>query len=292
MTIPARTLRFNAQSADHAALDVAGFDHDGFDILTLDADDRICAPPRRTRRPVLSVTLLLCALLGTGWLAFNGNADQFASLLARVEDLTQRLRALHGAAVEDEVSSIATGALVVHEMPADAPVVIPDAPATASIAVSYPHEAGGGQETAATPYEEGSTDADMPPEPSDEASTSQPLPPPSVDENDPHQKRAAAVGLHPRLSRVLLARLSTADYSNARYAIDTAIAKTSDTGEFVWPRQRKPEQALFRVHFVQGAAAPCRRYVVTVVKDGWSTTAPPMERCDGASRSTKSARAS
>jgi hypothetical protein len=30
---------------------------------------------------------------------------------------------------------------------------------------------------------------------------------------------------------------------------------------------------------VQGAAPACRRYVVTITKDGWLTTALPMEKC-------------
>jgi hypothetical protein len=105
------------------------------------------------------------------------------------------------------------------------------------------------------------------------------LSPPTVDPADPYQKRAAAVGLHPDLSRVLLKRLSPTDYRNAGIAIQTAVAKTPDDAVFVWPRQRKPELALFQVHFVRGGAPDCRRYVVTVTKDGWSTTAPPMEKC-------------
>lgn len=107
----------------------------------------------------------------------------------------------------------------------------------------------------------------------------QPLPPLVVDPNDPYQKRAEAVGLHPGLSRVLLARLSAADYRNAEHAINTAIAKTPDGTVFTWPRQRRPDLALFKVHFVRGVTPDCRRYVVTVAKDGWVTTALPMERC-------------
>jgi len=106
-----------------------------------------------------------------------------------------------------------------------------------------------------------------------------PLRPPTPDDADPYQTRAAAVGLHPDLSPVLLTRLSPTDYRNAGIAIETAVAKTPDTAVFVWPRQRKPELALFQVRFVPGAAPKCRRYVVTVTKDGWSTTAPPMEKC-------------
>jgi hypothetical protein len=96
--------------------------------------------------------------------------------------------------------------------------------------------------------------------------------------------RAAAVGLHPDLSRVLLERLSRADYRNAGIAIQTALAETPDSAVFVWPRQRKPELALFQVRFVAGAAPGCRRYVVTVTKDAWLTTAMPMEKCGAAAR--------
>ncbi|MFA6139341.1 MAG: hypothetical protein WC684_01340 [Hyphomicrobium sp.] len=115
--------------------------------------------------------------------------------------------------------------------------------------------------------------------PADKAPSVAPLEPPKADLSDPYQRRASAVGLHPDLSRALLTRLSPADFSNAGVAIDTAVAKTPDAGTFVWPRQRKPELALFQVHFVPGAAPDCRRYVVTVTKDRWSTTALPMERC-------------
>jgi hypothetical protein len=82
----------------------------------------------------------------------------------------------------------------------------------------------------------------------------------------------------------LLARLSPTDYRNAGIAIQTALAETADSAVFVWPRQRKPAHALFRVHFVPGAAPDCRRYVVTVAKDGWSTTALPMEKCEAQPR--------
>jgi hypothetical protein len=111
-----------------------------------------------------------------------------------------------------------------------------------------------------------------------------PLPPPTVDPTDPYQRRAEAVGLHPQLSRVLLARLSPTDYRNAGIAIETAVSQTPDHGVLVWPRQRTPDQALFQVRFVAGAAPGCRRYVVSVTKDGWLTTAPPMEKCSAQPR--------
>jgi hypothetical protein len=100
-----------------------------------------------------------------------------------------------------------------------------------------------------------------------------------ADPADPYQMRAEAVGLHPGLSRVLLTRLSLTDYRNAGIAIRTAVAETPDSGVFAWPRQREPELALFQVRFVRGSASGCRRYVVTITKDRWLTTALPMEKC-------------
>ncbi len=96
---------------------------------------------------------------------------------------------------------------------------------------------------------------------------------------DPLAKRAATAGLHPDISRALLQRLSDADFRNAAVAIQKAVAETADDAVLTWPRQRKPDLALFQVYFVPGAAPDCRRYVVTVTKDAWNTTALPMERC-------------
>jgi hypothetical protein len=117
----------------------------------------------------------------------------------------------------------------------------------------------------------------------------QKLPPPAVDSTDQYHKRAVAVGLHPELSRALLAKLSLADYRNAEIAIKTAVADTPDDGVLVYPREPKPELALFQVHFVPGAPDNCRRYVVVVSKDGWLTTALPVEKCG--SKPTRSKRA-
>jgi hypothetical protein len=102
-----------------------------------------------------------------------------------------------------------------------------------------------------------------------------PLPPLT----DPIQKRAEAVGLHPDLSRALLQSLTATDFKNAATAIKKAIAETPDDAVLVWPPQPKPGIARFRIHFVPGISPACRRYVVGVGKNGWLTTALPMERC-------------
>lgn len=78
---------------------------------------------------------------------------------------------------------------------------------------------------------------------------------------------------------MVLSALTETDFRNAGIAIKNALEQTPDGEEYLWPRQREPRQALFKVHFVQGAPVDCRRYVVTVIREGWSTTALPMEKC-------------
>lgn len=122
-----------------------------------------------------------------------------------------------------------------------------------------------------------------PPTPASEApDTTQPvvpLPPVIADKDDPYQVRALAVGLHPGLSRALLARLTKADFRNAAHAIHTALVRTPAGKTFIWPRGRSKNVVQFRVRFVPSISADCRRYIVEVIKDGWITTAQPMETC-------------
>ena len=132
---------------------------------------------------------------------------------------------------------------------------------------------------ATPPVELAHKEAALPPTNSQVEELPERLQPPVADPADPNQSRAVAVGLHPDLSSVLLARLSRTDYRNAAIAIKTALAETADGDVYVWPRQRTVELAIFEVRFVPGAPAECRRYVVTVAKDGWMTTALPMEKC-------------
>jgi hypothetical protein len=106
-----------------------------------------------------------------------------------------------------------------------------------------------------------------------------PLPEPQIDPGDPYQKRAAAIGLHPQLSRALLSSFSDTDYRNAATAIRKALAEAADADKFIWPRQANAKRAVFQVHFVTGDRPDCRRYIVTVLMNGWTTTASPMEKC-------------
>ena len=243
----------------------------GYDAYAFEFEpgERIGAPPARPRSSLPGSLLIVALLLGGGWAFMYAPAEWLGVLGERVAAISSLMRSSPPAAVTSDPSTIATADAVVPATPmpeaqvADAPPVSGEAVPNAPVDPTKTGE----------PVETGSID------PVAVAPADAPLPPPRVDPGDPYQKRAVAVGLHPDLSRVLLRRMTSTDYRNAGYAIDTAIAKTADESDFIWPRQRKPEQALFRVHFVRGAAATCRRYVVTVTKDGWTTTAPPMERC-------------
>lgn len=232
--------------------------------------ERIGRPFPRTRRKMLRRGIVLLIVLGGGWAFLNEEAiwpGWPQALVAAVSSVMDRKveptasaaattvppdRLLPGtklAAIDPTPSALQPPA-------AGRPVVIPDAAA----------------KSPAPPLTTGS----LPPA---ATGSDDPLPPPSADPADPYQMRAAAAGLHPGLSRALLVRLSPTDYRNAAHAIKTALAESPDGAAFVWPRQRKPELAIFQVRFVPSATADCRRYVVTVGKDGWTTTALPMEKC-------------
>jgi hypothetical protein len=211
--------------------------------------------------------LLLVMLLGGGWALIGEPATWPEWLLGKVAAISAAMERSSGppqqaasamtaarpppAEPSSKPAAIEAPPVILQPPPPARPVATPSAPTAA-----LPPAAAGADEPAAAPLE-----------------------PPSVDPADIYQVRAMAAGLHPGLSRVLLARLSPDDYRNAGIAIQKAVAETPDSGVFVWPRQRKPELALFHVRFVPGAAPDCRRYVVTVTKDGWLTTALPMEKC-------------
>jgi hypothetical protein len=260
MLFPAWRARSRASAAED--------DSDSYDAyaFAFDPGERIGAPPARPRSSLPGSLLFVALMLGGGWAFMHAPAEWLGSFGERVAAVAALFRATPNFAVTSDPSTIATTDAVIPSAPMPEAQVKEAPPVSGEVVPNAPAA------NADTAVDTGSIDsaATAPPAP---------LPPPRVDPGDPYQKRAVAVGLHPDLSRVLLRRMTATDYRNAGHAIDTAIAKTADESDFIWPRQRKPEQALFRVHFVRGAAATCRRYVVTVTKDGWTTTAPPMERC-------------
>lgn len=244
--------------------------------------------PRRRRRGVLRRGMFLLAILGIGWAVYDDPSrvgrwwsvasENIAPVIARAfEQATTPARPV--ASVEPASSS-------------DIAV------ATATPAPYTPVVTSGPEQTQENA--EANSDTSKPEAPKIIAA----LPPvrgvvkqpdagqKSTPKRDRLEVRAQSAGLHPKLSRVLLSRLSKTDFRNAGYAVRTALAKTADDATFKWPRRRKAGLAMFEVRFVPGAAKGCRRYVVTVEKDRWLTTALPIERCGvkrrQAGRTTKS----
>jgi hypothetical protein len=244
----------------------------------LSAGERVGPPLARTRgRAALWGCVLILVGLGAGWALLGERATSAGWPQALIATVSSAIDRWMPGPVE------ATAAAVTIAPPANpAATTKPAAIAAPPSALEPPAP----DKSAATPGTAAKSPATalataaLPPAPAGkEEAPASPLPPATADPADPYQMRAATAGLHPGLSRVLLARLSPADYRNAAFAIESALAKTADDAVFIWPRQRKPELALFHVRFVPGAAPDCRRYVVTVTKDGWLTTALPMERC-------------
>jgi hypothetical protein len=254
------------------------FDED-VDLGILSPGERACPPPSRLGGGGLLRTAVAALLAGGGgWAYLHAPPDWRDQLQAGMAAVSSAVRP---AAPEQ----IAAAAMALPVAPIAEPPQQQDLRSERQIADTPGHDAGEAAAQApespasGAPAAEVTTGAIEPPADAAPDEASQPLPPPAVDPADPFQKRAFAVGLHPDISRAVLSRLTAADYRNAGTAIKTAVATTPDDKVFVWPLQRKPELALFRIHFVPGAAPTCRRYVVEVTKDGWSTTAPPMEKC-------------
>jgi hypothetical protein len=250
------------------------YDDDPYGPGELLAGERLGPPLVRRGRKALLRGLLLLGMLGGGAWALIGEPATWAPwLLGKIDAISAALERNSGPPPRTASAMVTTARNHPTETPTkpaaiEPPPAILQPPATQSPAppavAAIPPAATGADDPAPTPLE-----------------------PPSIDPSDVYQVRALAVGLHPGLSRVLLARLSPDDYRNAGIAIQRAVAGTPDTGVFVWPQQRKPELALFHVRFVPGAAPDCRRYVVTVTKDGWLTTALPMEKCGAAANLDK-----
>lgn len=256
------------------------------DMLEVLAGERIGAPPPRLHRgsswtsSFLALALLAsvvggfamlrgewrAAIVATGWAWASEGMQKAADLMARPAPPASQ-------PATTPVPLAATGPLPQRDVTAaageQAGTLVTAAPSQ-SVATDAGSD-GADSETPAAGREGG-----------DEAATQappEPLPPPVADPSDPLQKRALAIGLHPDLSRAVLERFSPEDWRNARHAVSAALASGSDTRAFVWPRAARNKLAQFEVHFVAAAGAECRRYVVTVSKDRWSTTARAMELC-------------
>jgi surface antigen len=240
--------------------------------------ERIGGPRSNGRRAKMLALFLLASATGAAW--YGGLSPMAAFALLRDQAALWQAPAAETSAVTPTVRA--------DDTPAVQPLSSSDvaaAPPVGGVAVEVPKVAEPGNAKAAAAEPDAPSESAAPEsaalETSSNSETSKPEPltPPKADPKDPLQKRALAAGLHPDLSHVLLARMSAADYKNAGVAIKTALAETPKGETFSWPKALKGETALFEIHFVESALADCRRYVVAVTKDGWLTTAPPMEKC-------------
>ena len=263
MSVPLRSSAFEPYTA-YEADDVYESEFE------LSAGERIGGPISRAN-DMLAWCAAIAIVVGGGWIMLHDDG----ALLARLPELTAR-----ASNVVSQITQTATPSMSPSEgASAGAPYAAqPQAPATppplpAATPVSEPPAIKSEPRATTTePLEASTTD-----ETSEAAAPSAKhdgAPP-----RDSYQARAEAVGLNPDISHALLMRFSPTDFHNARVAIQKAIATTPDNGVFVWPRQRKPGEALFKVYFVEGAGPDCRRYVVRVTMNNWTTTALPMEKC-------------
>ncbi|MFN0218785.1 MAG: hypothetical protein ACKVP4_08245 [Hyphomicrobium sp.] len=249
------SIRAMLANAEHTPLD----DEVEYELGELSSGERVCAPSMRRRgNPVLRAYVTFAAVVGGSWAVLGHEMTLQEWLSSATAAITASMERKDVAARgENPVAQLAA---------LDQKTAIPEPLPSSEIIAAPGSDAG-----VAAPKMTTAESSDEP--------AVQPLPPPVIDPADPYQKRALEVGLHPELSRVLLAKLTADDYRNAGIAIKTAIAKTADHSKFSYPQQRTPDLAVFEIKFVRGVAHDCRRYVVTVTKDRWSTTALPMEKC-------------
>lgn len=241
--------------------------------LNVEPMDRVgTLPPNRTKARLRAI-FVCSVLLGGAW-AFSEHDPE------RAESLVASAKSFLGAAVS-KVQEIASRAQ--QESASAAPgASTPSADAAASALPFGPGEGLVPEIPAAQTETVPATTEELAKEPvgTTYAETAEPAEDPA--DKSPVRKQAIAAGLGPDLPNVLLTRLSKGDLKNAEYAIKTAIAKTSDDAKFSWPLKPTQQQALFEVRFVAGAAQGCRRYIVTVTKDRWTSTSAALEKCNEA----------
>jgi len=226
------------------------------------AGDPVCPPSRRGNGPV-SYSNLFLLLVATVGCAFAADAETRLEWTSKIERVASSLTAPdHAGPASATVPAPAKEVAVPQPAPAPPPAVAAPQPLPEVKVTNAPGDRDDADESKPA-GKKSVSDAYAPPRPS----------------NDPYRRKAEAVGLHPDLSRAILSRLTPADYRNAAYAIEKAVKTVRNNEEFTWPRARKPGIAVFNVHFVEGAEHDCRRYVVTITKDRWTSTALPMEKC-------------
>jgi len=242
-------------------------------ISMLEPGERVGGPPprRNWRRRLVRMVLLLGCAGGAAWLIAERRDDVSALATLAIAALLDPYvgRQWPPASARDD-ARLPDPPSASDREPAPAIAERDSPPAAAPRADPVPPVAATPAPPVAAPSSE--TDAENPPPP-------ERLPTVAADPADPLQQKALAAGLHPDLSRTLLHRLTPEDFRNAAYAVQSVLKGDAAATPFVWPKERASQRAQFKVRLVAGAPAECRRYVVQIAKDGWETTARPMERC-------------
>jgi hypothetical protein len=241
--------------------------------LNVEPMDRVgTLPPNRTKARLRAI-FVCSVLLGGAWAFSESDPERAESLIASAKSFlgtaVSKVQEIASRA-QQETASVSTDASSPPVEPTGSSIpfgpsegLVPEIPEAQTETVPATSE-----ELAKEPV--GTTYAETA-EPAEDAA-----------DKSPQRKQAIAAGLGPDLPNVLLTRLSKGDLKNAEYAIRTALAKTADDAKFSWPLKPTKQQALFEVRFVAGAAEGCRRYIVTVTKDRWTSTSAALEKCNEA----------
>lgn len=230
-------------------------------VQVLDPGERLGGPPPRRRRRALRFMLVL-ALAGAGTSIWLERRDELSILLAQAIARVDEFKTAQQREPARDTDKPAEPLPVDDKDVASLPVV---GEAREPVAVGMPDTAPG-----APPAD---------PDAGKEETVPDRLPPVTADPADALLQKALASGLHPGLSRALLEKLTPEDFRAAAGAIAEMMSKGAASPPIVRPRRREAGRAQFRIRLVAGAPTACLRYVVQIAKDGWETTARPMERC-------------
>ena len=251
---------------------------DAFEV-GFDAEDRAGRLPQRRRSRVVRRLLIVAIVSGAGWATY-----QDPSIWSRAWTFTEAL----ASGLFETASKLPTPtAKPVDSLPPIAPPT-EARPLQHAALPARPEPPFGAKPVDPVPAPVAAiAPAPTPSKPAQVSATaSKPYTAPPPKALDPKQARAQAAGLHPDLPPAALAKLSETDIDTVATAIRKALAETDDAHVLIWPARPRAQAAQFRISFVEGENAGCRRYVVAIGKDGWQTTALPVEKC-GVKRSAR-----
>src|SRR5439155_25333409 len=170
-------------------------------------------------RRAMRFGIIVLIVLGGGWTLLGDQVTWPRWLLAEIAAVSASMDRRIGR--EPAASEAATASRPVKAESTTKPALDAPPPTLQPPALT---ETAAASDTPTRPAAPPLTTATLPPAATGLDEPVQPLPPTIADPADPCQMRAVAVGLHPDLSRFLLALLSPSDFRNAGIAIPTAMA--------------------------------------------------------------------